>query len=381
MSRANINPDLIDWAFNRSGANFSALERRFPKLAAWISGEVQPTMLQLESFAKATLTPMGYFFLPSPPQENLPVPDFRTLKDEAVPRPSAALLETIYSMQRRQDWLREYLEEDEEDPLPFVGSITLDTDPLVAAQSIRETLGIMDGWADEHRTWETALVGLRRAAESVGIVVVINGVVGNNTHQPLNVAEFRGFVLSDPVAPLIFINGADAKSAQMFTLAHELVHIWIGKDGVFNLTDFEAAPDRLEFFCNQVAAEVLIPLAELQKRWPLIANNSEPFKDLARMFRVSPIVAARRALDAQLVTREVFFAFIKEYQAMEKSRPKSSGGDFYKTQETRIGRRFGVAVTRAAKAGRLLYRDAYRLTGLAGKTFDMYAEGLGIRMT
>ena len=381
MSRANIQPDLIDWACQRSGAHVAALEKRFPKLPQWLTGEVRPTMLQLEGFAKATLTPVGYFFLPKPPEERLPVPDFRTVKNEAVSRPSAALLETIYTMQRRQDWLREYLEEEAEEPLQFVGSVTLNTDPTIAARSIRETLGIIDGWADEHTTWESALVGLRRSAESAGIVVVINGVVGNNTHQPLNVQEFRGFVLSDKLAPLIFVNGADAKSAQMFTLAHELAHIWLGKGGVFDLPDLLAGPDKLELFCNQVAAEVLIPSHELQSRWPNIAHLSEPFRALAKIFKVSPVVAARRAFDADLISREAFFTFIKEYQTYELSRPKTSGGDFYRTQETRIGRRFGLAVTRAAKAGRLLYRDAYRLTGLAGKTFDMYAEGLGVRMT
>jgi len=376
MSRANIKPDLIDWAYKRSGAQWGVLEKRFPKLPQWISGELQPTMNQLETFSKATLTPLGYFFLPKPPVERLPVPDFRTVKDRTVARPSAALLETIYSMQRRQDWLRDYLEEEGEDPLPFVGSVTVETLPTVAARAIREALGVLDGWADEHTTWESALIGLRRAAESAGIVVVINGVVGNNTHAPLNVQEFRGFVLSDKLAPLIFINGADAKSAQMFTLAHELAHVWLGKDGVFDLPDLEASGEKTEMFCNRVAAEVLIPSVELAQRWAQVSLRAQPFHALARMFKVSPIVAARRAFDIQLVTREVFFEFIKEYQAYELSRPKSSGGDFYRTQETRIGRRFGLAVTGAAKAGRLLYRDAYRLTGLAGKTFDLYAEGL-----
>jgi Zn-dependent peptidase ImmA (M78 family) len=379
MSRANIKSDLIDWACNRSCAKLDVLEKRFPKLPQWLSGDLQPTMNQLESFSKATLTPLGYFFLSTPPVESLPVPDFRTVKGRAVARPSAALLETIYSMQRRQDWLREYLEEEGEDSLTIVGSVTLETLPTVAARAIREALGVLDGWADEHVTWESALIGLRRAAEASGIVVVINGVVGNNTHAPLNVQEFRGFVLSDKLAPLIFINGADAKSAQMFTLAHEIAHVWLGRDGVFDLPDLEASGDKVEMFCNQVAAEVLIPSVELQQKWALVSSRHQPFQALARMFKVSPIVAARRAFDLQLVTREVFFEFIKGYRAYELSRPKSSGGDFYRTQETRIGRRFGLAVTRAAKAGRLLYRDAYQLTGLAGKTFDLYAEGL--RMT
>ena len=226
------------------------------------------------------------------------------------------------------------------------------------------------------------MLGLRRAAEAAGILVVINGVVGNNTHQPLNPQEFRGFVLCDAYAPLVFINGADAKSAQMFTLAHELAHLWLGKDGLFNLLDLETSADEVEKFCNRVAAEVLIPTAELSDCWPVESRKPEPFQALAKRFKVSPLVAARRALDAGLITRADFFQFIKAYQEDERRRAakRSPGGDFYKTQETRIGRRFGIAVVRAAREGRLLYRDAYRLTGLAGKTFDQYAEGLGFKM-
>ena len=383
MTRVNIKPDLIRWACERFGADATALAARFPRLESWKAGDVQPTMNQLENLAKATLTPLGYFFLPEPPVETLPVPDFRTVKDRAPNRASAVLLETIYAMQRRQEWLHDYLVEAEEDPLPFIGSVTLATSPAVAAAGIREALGIVDGWAEQHATWTEALLGLRRAAETAGILVVINGVFGNNVHQKLNPDEFRGFVLSDPYAPLVFINGADAKSAQMFTLAHELAHLWLGKGGIFNLIDLEPSTDEVERFCNHVAAEVLIPSQELRACWPVESGKAEPFQALARRFKVSPLVAARRALDADLITRTRFFAFLKEYQDDErrKAARKLPGGNFYKTQEVRVGRRFGLAVVRAAREGRLLYRDAYRLTGLAGKTFDQYAEGLGFTMS
>lgn len=381
MPRANIKSNLIRWACERSGLETAALTGRFPKLEQWMSGEALPTLKQLEVLAKTTLTPFGYFFLPEPPLETLPVPDFRTVSDHPLRKASAALLETIYAMQRRQEWLRDYLIEEGEEPVSFIGSATLATSPMVTAASIREILGIVDGWADAHSTWEGALLGLRRAAEAVGIIVVINGVFGNNTHQKLNPEEFRGFVLCDSHAPLVFINGADAKSAQMFTLAHELAHLWLGKDGLFNLPDLEASGDGVEKFCNRVAAEVLIPTEELHSLWIVEKRKAEPFQGLAKRFKVSPLVAARRALDAGLITRAAFFKFVKDYQEDErrKSAKKASGGDFYKTQETRIGRRFGLAVVRAAREGRLLYRDAYRLTGLAGKTFDQYAEGLGFK--
>jgi Zn-dependent peptidase ImmA (M78 family) len=378
MTRNKINPDLIRWAVTRSGAEISGLKARFPKIDQWIEGEVLPTTNQLEVFAKATLTPYGYLFLSKPPVEVLPVPDFRTVRDRGVKRTSAALLETIYAMQRRQEWLRDYLIEEEEDPIPFINTVTLNTDPKVAAFMIREALGMVDGWADEHPTWESALLGLRRAAESAGVIIVINGIVGNNTHQKLDPDEFRGFVLCDHYAPLIFINGSDAKSAQMFTLAHELAHLWLGKDGLFNLLDMEVSSDDIERFCNKVAAEILIPASELHACWAAESQKKEPFQALARKFKVSPLVAARRVLDEGLISKGAFYDFLSAYQNDErrKRQNKTSGGDFYRTQEGRIGRRFGLAVVRAAKQGRLLYQDAYRLTGLAGKTFDQYADGL-----
>lgn len=379
MPRANIKPELIRWACNRSGAEEAVLVKRFPKLAQWMAGDVQPTMNQLEDFAGATLTPFGAFFLAEPPAEKLPVPDFRTVKDQRLLRPSAALLETLHQMQLRQEWMRDYLMEAGEEPLPFIGTVTLASSPTAAAESIRRTLGMEDGWADEHSTWSHALLGLRRAVEGTGVLVVVNGIFGNNVYQKLDPEEFRGFVLCDAYAPLVFLNGADAKSAQMFTLAHELAHLWLGKDGVFNLPGLEASGDEVERFCNRVAAEVLIPGRELEEAWPAIQRADDPFQALARRFKVSPIVAARRLLDQGLIRREVFFRFLTDSREQETLRMKKklSGGDFYKVQEVRVGHRFGSAVVSAARSGKLLYRDAYRLTGLYGKTFDKFAQELG----
>jgi Zn-dependent peptidase ImmA (M78 family) len=170
------------------------------------------------------------------------------------------------------------------------------------------------GWAREHATWTAALLGLRRSIEAIGVMVVINGVVGNNNTRKLDPEEFRGFVLSDRYAPLIFVNGADFKSAQMFTLAHELAHLWLGRDGVFDLLDLQPGNSDVERFCNAVAAEVLIPSTELRDSWRYVARAADPFQALASRFKVSPIVAARRALDLQLIQREAFFSFLRDYQ-------------------------------------------------------------------
>jgi Zn-dependent peptidase ImmA (M78 family)/transcriptional regulator with XRE-family HTH domain len=381
MSRVAVKPELIRWARERSGFAESILAERFPKYVEWESGKTQPTLRQLEDLAKKTMTPFGYFFLPEPPEEQLPIPDFRTLRDQPLRRPSPNLLETIHTMQRRQDWLRDYLVEEAADALSFIGSVTLESSPREAARRIREAVGMTSGWAREHATWTAALLGLRRSIEAIGVMVVINGVVGNNNTRKLDPEEFRGFVLSDRYAPLIFVNGADFKSAQMFTLAHELAHLWLGRDGVFDFLDLQPGNSDVERFCNAVAAEVLIPSTELRDSWRYVARAADPFQALASRFKVSPIVAARRALDLQLIQREAFFSFLRDYKQNEerKAAAKKSGGDFYLTQEVRIGRRFGEAIIRAARDGRLLYRDAYRLTGLSGTTFDRFAEGLGFR--
>ena len=163
---------------------------------------------------------------------------------------------------------------------------------------MRRTLGLGDGWAREVPTWQEAVGELRRRIESLGIMAVINGVVGNNTHRKLDVEEFRGFALTDRHAPLIFVNGADAKSAQMFTLAHELAHVWLGPEGE-SISGFEGifpGDSRIEKFCDQAAAEFLVPARELRERWRDVKNTRDPFEQIARQFKVSPIVAGRRAV-------------------------------------------------------------------------------------
>ncbi|MCY4175417.1 MAG: ImmA/IrrE family metallo-endopeptidase [Acidimicrobiaceae bacterium] len=195
--------------------------------------------------------------MPEPPEEHLPVADFRTIKSASQASPSAELIDTIHMMQRRQAWLRETLVGEEAAPRAFVGSARLTDEPDAAGRKMRSALGFDSGWALSVCSWQEAVGELRRSIEGMGVMAVINGVVGNNTHRRLDVQEFRGFALADAYAPLIFVNGADAKSAQMFTLAHELAHIWLGTEG---LSGFEfLLPDGsdVERWCNRAAAEFL----------------------------------------------------------------------------------------------------------------------------
>ncbi len=376
----SIKPELIRWAVERSGRSTDTLARTLPKITEWERGQAQPTLRQLEKLAKKTWTPLGYFFLAEPPEERLPVTDFRTVRDRPIPRLSPNLIDTLHTMQRRQAWMREYLIEMGHERLPFIGSASTSDAINTVAKSIRRVLDMTDGWAGQISTWAEALSVLREAAETAGIMVVINGVVGNNTKRKLDPDEFRGFVLSDTHAPLVFLNGSDARSAQMFTLAHELVHLWLGEGGLFNLPELQPSSHQVEQFCNKVGAEFLVPAQELKRFWPDAKASPEPFQAIARQFKVSPTVAARRALDLNLIESQVFFDFFSAYQTDErrKAAAKKGDGDFYNNQNVRLGKRFARTVMHAAKEGRLLYRDAYSLTGLHGATFDKYAKALGV---
>lgn len=374
--RVKIKPSLIEWALDRSGDR-SKIEMKFPKMDEWISGTRQPTFKQLEELSQSTLTPLGYFFLDEPPEEKLPIPLFRTMGDQSNRRPSAELLETYYTMERRQSWMREYLIDLGHDKLPFVGSARLNEKPVKIASDIRNVLNLPELWASGRTNWTDAMRFFRDQIEQAGVLVFVNGILGNNTHRKLDVEEFRGFVVVDDFAPLIFVNGADAKSAQLFTLAHELAHVWFGKSAAFDFKSLEPADDPIERACDRVAAEFLVPENDLLLEWSRVKDHDDRFQRLARKYKVSEIVAARRALDLKRIDQKEFFDFYNRSISIEKQKSgESSGGDYYTTQKGRLGSRFSLALIRAVESGELLFRDAYRLTGMNAKTFDEFCSRL-----
>lgn len=378
MSRVAVKRELIRWARERAGLTESELAERFPKFEAWEKGEVQPTLKQLEAYAKKTLTPFGYFFLPKPPEEKLPIPDFRTVESRGTRRPTAQLLETIYTCQRRQDWYRDYAIANGEERLDFVGGSQIADGVEQVAASIRQTVGLSASVRSSATDAETALRSMFEQAENAGILVMRNSVVGNNVWQSLSVEEFRGFALTDPYAPLLFINAADSKAAQMFTLAHELAHLWIGQSGVSNPQEtMVSGGNAVETFCNRVAAEALVPMENFSNLWQAEADPETEFRRLARRFRVSTLVIIRRAYDARFLTRADFdVAYNDEVKRLARF-TGARGGDFYRTQTSRLGRRFPTALMVSTLEGRTLYRDAFRLLGISkSETFDQLAREL-----
>ena len=380
----NLSPDVLLWARERSGLDLDVLARKLTvkpeRIIEWEeTGRI--SLSKLDKLAHHTFTPLGYLYLPEPVEDRLPIPDFRTVADVQLTRPSPDLLETVQTMLRRQGWMHDELIEEGNNKLEFVGSVELGTDPVEVATIMREALGLKPGWADTEKTWTDALRHLRDCIEAAGILIVFNGIVGNNTHRKLSTDEFRGFALIDEYAPLIFINSSDFKAAQIFTLIHELTHIWIGQDGVSNFEALQPFPNEVEQYCNSVAAEFLVSENDLRQGWQNAPEGQERFNFLARRFKVSSIVTARRALDINLINRDEFFDFYitwldDERRVQQHAKP---GGSFWNNQNVRIGKKFGEAVVRAVKEGRLLYREAYALTGLKGATFDKFVSNLGAR--
>ncbi len=386
MHRIAASPEVLRWARERAGLSLADLQGRFLKLEEleeWEAGTSQPTMSQLEKFAKATRVPFGFLFLPEPPEMPLPFADFRRVENQRRQGVSPELMDTIHLMRRRQAWLREEQIEADVAPLECVGSARLADKPAATGRDMRRVLGLEDGWTKLAPTWTAAVGTLRSTIEKLGIMAVINGVVGNNTRRKLDVGEFRGFALSDPYAPLIFVNGADAKSAQMFTLAHELAHLWLGDVGE-GLSGFQGLqPDGgdVERFCDQAAAEFLVPDMELRDAWQGIAATGTAFEKLARRFKVSPVVIGRRAMDLDLVDPEKFFSFYRNYMKRERQEQQpGTGGNFYHNQNTRVGQLFASHVIRAAQEGRIGFKEAYDLTGLNGGAFQTYARKLGFNL-
>ncbi len=365
----NINKELIEWAIIRNGNSLEDFYAQNPMVESWIKGEKFPTVKQLENFTHKVHVPFGYMFLPQPPNETIPLSFFRTGKN-STNKVSLNVFHTVQIIQDRQNWLTEYLEELNFPELEFVGKFNIKDNYIDIVNDIRNMLKLELDWASKHNKWEEALDYLTLKIEEAGIIVTYNGIVGNNTHRVIDVNECRGFVLVNKKAPFLFINSADAKAAQMFTIIHELAHVWLGKSAGFDNANLLPADDPLELLCDKVAAELLVPEIYFIKKW----ETSQNFNYLSRIFKVSPIVIGRRALDLKLITFPRFMQFYNEYmnEIKEKKDRQSSGGDFYATTKKRISLRFAAFVNNAVKENKLLYRDAYKLTNMKGETYNKF---------
>ncbi len=338
MVDAFITPKMVAWARKRINWTAETLARKMSvkidKAKAWEDDIKQeyPTFNQAISLSKKLHIPLGYLYLAEPPIENVPLPDLRTVANRPLENPSTDFIDILYDAYRKQEWFRKYLVGEHISELEFAGKFTVDDEPKSIASDIRETLRINDDLRQLSPTWEQFFTALVRRAEDSRILVLRNSIVFNNVYRKLDVNEFRGFVIFDKIAPIVFINTRDYQTAQIFTLIHEISHIWIGEGGISNL-DFKLKDEqqrvKVDSVCDSIASEVLVPEEQFSSRW----NNNRPVDDnigrLALNFKVSSFVILRRAYNLGKISDEVFTD--NYYNLLSKIRPKTKepGGNFY----------------------------------------------------
>lgn len=380
MAIAVVTPQLITWARIRANMTPTEAAKKVNvsegAWSSWETGTAHPTFRQAEQLAQKLYIPFGYLFLSNPPPIQSALPDLRTLQGAPASVPSPEFHDVLNDALRKQEWYRGYLEEEGAETLPLVGRFSVNAPAALVADDIHATLAISQEARPQSANWEEFLQVLMRKIEQVGVLVLRNSVVGNNTHRHLQVEEFRGFVISDEIAPLIFLNGGDAKSAQIFTLLHELAHLWIAQSGISN-PDYQKRSDEqanpIERFCDAVAAQALVPEREFLSGWTANLSISQNLTILTRYFKVSQIVILRRAYTLGKITGDEFQDYYRNH-AGGVGLPNQGGGDFNRNVLVRNSHTFTTTIVDAVLSGRASEREAARLLDLKMPTFDRFAR-------
>ncbi len=370
-----VTQSVLAWALQRADRSYEKTVKKFPKLGDWMSGDALPSLRELEKFASFTHVSLGALIMPEPPDETLPIADMRTRDSKVIERPSGNLLDTIDRYQQFQDWYHDYAREQGAEKLPFLGSVSTQDNPHMVAHRVRELLLLDQITATTPEQWRRDIV---KALEEVGVLVMMSGIVGNNTHRPLSTDEFRGFCLYDVLAPLIFVNLAgESYGAQNFTLVHEFAHLLAGHSALSG-GDHLLGGTSEEAWCNRVAALALLPddaLAAFDE-----AQSVQDYRVAARRFGVSAEVALHRLYGARRIDEERYGALLEAVRADYGSeKRRTGGGNYYNTLTTRLGRPLATAIITSTLEGRMGFTEGFRMIGSHKReVFDELARRLQV---
>lgn len=395
MATAHINGKIIAWARRRSGASIDSLATSLlspGNISAWESGDTFPS--ESQAIALADRLGIAYpmlFMQIVPPDEKIEVPDLRTVSGNAVVHPSMDFLEVLDDTLARQEWYRNARLDEGVKRLPFVGKFSVKDDPNTVVASMAQELELDTALRATCKNFEEFFRSLVNHAEKSGILVMRSSVVGHSTRRLLKVDEFRGFALVDPTAPIVFVNDNDAKAAQIFTLAHELVHIWIGEGGISDRrpNDKSNSKNTVEIFCDRVAAELLVPAKEFNAYWLSSRNDDHNIREVSQHFRVSTLVVLRRAKDLGRITPATFYAKVdaqydayrkKEREKLDKQKQKENkGGNFWASFDLRNSAKFNAAVVDSISRQKTTYTEAAALFGVNLSATVSYLKRVGAK--
>jgi Zn-dependent peptidase ImmA (M78 family) len=375
METLQISPNILRWAADQRGLSLDELVGLLgtpSKLDEFKAGKL--SIAQTETLAKKTHIPFGYFFLDTPPPAtiNRTLPDLRQLPDH--PPLSVDFFDTLDDVLRKQQWYQDYMRDQGAQPLPFVGkyAFTPQHAPADIADDIRKTLNITEQDRQEAKDHKAFYNLLSEKIESIGVLVFRNGIVKSNTKRGLSVDEFRGFAISDPLVPVIFINGKDSEAAWIFTLAHELAHIWLGESGVSDVVPNQPNHANLETYCNKIAAELLTPESEFLAAWE---QTPKQFDLLSKKFKVSQLVIARRALDFCKIDWHSYQTIVNA----SKKISNSDGGSPFRSFPIRNSKRLTKVIVANALGGQTMLREAASLLNVRPETVIELSKRLGLR--
>ncbi len=364
-NRVEVSRDIYLWAIEESQKDFGEIQNRFKKIEAWISGENNPTFRQLENLANFLGVPLGYMFLKKPPITNLIASEFRTIGNK-IPEISKDLHDTLYIMARKKNWLSEHRRAKGWEKLLHGDFSNLSKDNVHLA---KRNIDLDEFWYKELRDKDFAFKYLRQKLEDKGIIVMQSGVVGSDNRRRLSVKEFRGFLLYDDIAPLIFINSGDSKAGKIFTLVHEYIHFLLQEDDIF------IGEDSDETNINKITAEFLMPTPHILEQWDNGKPELEQIEKLSKLFHVSKLALAIKLRGLGKVPQHVVSVVKQQTEKALKDRGMGeSGGDYYRTNKSRLGDSFLGAVIQGAESGDISYTYAFDLLGGSAKLYDYFKE-------
>ena len=364
--RIPISTSTLLYYIEQSNVPIGLLQENIPNFDNFLSGEKLPTYTQIEKISKLIKIPVGLLVLDKTVDVNTQRLSFRTLKSREISIMSAELRDTIIEMQEKQSFLQNQIDED----LSITNTqLFKTTDHLIIAEHIRRKLGIPINHIPDSK--DDPIRYFRDKISSVGIFVFFNGKVKDNTHRPLNPNEFRGFSLNNSKAPIIFVNQKDSRNAQLFTLIHELVRLFIDNEGISNKDEQnDYNHTGIEALVNRVTAEILVPKLLFER------ENTLNIEELASKYHVSRYVIARRLLDSGKINKTQYNNIILLMESEAPSRRQSTGGSYSNNIRFRIDKTFFHFVHNAIMQDQVSYTEAFRLIGTGYKDFKILEKSL-----
>jgi Zn-dependent peptidase ImmA (M78 family) len=370
---ALVTPSVMGWARKRSGFSLEdaahKIGRPVDEISKWETGELRPSVAQARKASEVYKRPLAVFYLPEPPEDFETLRDFRTLPDGFSREYSQELGLLIRTTLFRQEWLKDFCIQEQAEPLSFIGSATMKSTPAEVAKKIREVLKITPQDQMRCRSRSEALSLWIDRVEQIGIYVFQQGDV--------DLQEARGFAIADEYAPFIFINSSDAEAARIFTLAHELCHLWINEPGISNLESFEKTKSDqvfdIEIFCNRVASILVLEPEAFAFALKNIGSNlglEDKVRALSNIFKVSEEAIARRFLESGTISKARYEELRRVYQErwrlIRDERRKQmvankKGPSFYVKKLFNNGYAFTQTVISAYRNGAVSGRDASSL--------------------